>query len=257
MRLKIKEVNFIIRNKWFALFVFLIFMALSSEAIDFIRTTNGVNPTFFETLLSQTNETQMILFPLMYVLLLFLPEGNMNIKNEKKPTQLLMEAILSTSLLLLFFIAANLLYCVIFLDTSTLFRNVWSYVSEYIYIHMSPLSASSFSLLLLFFRFSFFILLIDLINKLTRTSHWGFWSVFFISYIDFMFYNFLRIRYPWGVLPLEHTKITYTEAYIPDNTTTRIPYYTSILYWLGLLAVVFFILLLVYKRRRKDEKYIH
>jgi hypothetical protein len=71
MILKIKEANLLIKNKWLVLFVFLIFMALSAEVIEYVRIANGVNPTFFETILVQTNEQQMILFPLLYVLLLF------------------------------------------------------------------------------------------------------------------------------------------------------------------------------------------
>ena len=246
--------NTLIKTKWLALFACLVIMALPADAIDYIRTTNGVNPTFFETILLQTNDPQMVLFPLMYILLLFTRDENMGIKKERTPFQLLQGAFLSTAIFIGFFVIANLLYCIIFLNISNVFCNTWSFVSEYIYIHMSPLVATSVSIILLFVRFSFILFLISFINTLTRTNHWGFWIAFLISYIDFILYDFLKIRTPLGILPIEHTRIIYTEAYIPDNTATRIPYYTSLLYWIGLFAVVFLAFVLIYKKRRRNEE---
>jgi hypothetical protein len=43
---------------------------------------------------------------------------------------------------------------------------------------------------------------------------------------------------------------------VPDfnNTGVRVPYYVSVLYWLGLIAVIYITLVLVYRKRRKDEE---
>jgi len=105
-------------------------------------------------------------------------------------------------------------------------------------------------------RLSFLSYLISFINILTKKNYFGFWGAFFISYIDFKLYEVLLIEYPLGVLPIEHTRILYTEAVMPDfhNVATRIPFYVSILYWIALIAIIYLGFLLLSIRRSKDEK---
>jgi hypothetical protein len=255
----IKADNTIFKHKWVALFAFLIFMALSAEMINYVRFVDGASPNFFETILEQANEPQMILFPFMYVLFLFSINEKEEIGNEKTPFQLLKISSLASAQLIIFFVSANLVYCLLVIDTNSIFKNVWSYAGVLSNTHLSPLGAASLSLLFLFMRFSFLLYLMRFVNILTRKNHWGFWSAFAISYIDYMFYELLAIPNPLGVLPLEHTRIVYTEAFVPDfeHTAVRIPYFISILYWIGLIAAIYFALVLVYKRRRRDEKNLY
>ena len=254
MKPMIKPNNIIINRKWISLVVFLVFMALSAETIEYVKISERVSPTFFETILVQTNDPQMILFPLMYVFLLFTMYEKIEIGTKKSPIKLFKSAIFSAAFYIIFFITANLLYCVFALNIHFVFNNIWSYVGELSDTQLSPLMATSVSLLLLFMRLSFLSYLISFINALTRKKHWGFWSAFIISYIDFWIYDMLYIEYPLGILPLEHTRIVYTEALTPDfeNTAMRIPYLTSILYWLGLLAIIYFAFVSVYKKRRRN-----
>lgn len=256
----IKAFNTIFKHKWVALFAFLIFMALSAEMIKYVKFVDGASPTFFETLLEQANEPQMILFPLMYVLLLFsFNDVKGEIENKITSIQLLKGSFLASAQFIIFFVTANLLYCLLTLDINSVFNNVWSYKGALYNTQLSPLTAASLSLLLLFMRFSFLLYLIQFINTLTRRKHWGFWSAFIISYIDYILYDYLAIPYPLGILPLEHTRIVYTEAFIPDfeHAAVRIPYFVSVLYWIGLIAAIYFAFVLVYKRRRRDEKCLH
>lgn len=233
MPAKVRINNAIFKHKWLMLFVFLIFMALTASTIDYIRKMENGSPSFFKLIVEQINEPQMMLFPMMYVLLLFaMDDVKTGSINKGMPWKLLKDAILSSAVYMLFFIAANLLYSLIALNTNNVFNNVWSYTGVLSGTHLSPLAAAVVSVALLFLRFCFLIYLINFINILTKKSHWGFWSAFLISYIDYMLYRLFLIPYPIGVLPLEHTRITYTEAYVPDfiGTGIRIPYYVSLLY---------------------------
>lgn len=252
---KINISNTLFKYKWITVLVFLIFMALSAGTTDYIRTVEGTTPTFFEVISEQTNEPHMVLFPLMFVLLLFTMNTKEDIKNRKAPIKLLEDAFCATSLYMVFFVAANLLYCVLVLDIYAVFYNVWSYTGVLSNTGLTPLAATGISLFFLFMRFCFIAYLISFINMLTQKSHWGFWVAFIITYFDFMLYELLVVRYPWGILPLEHTRIAYTEAFVPDfdNVGVRMPYFVSVLYWTGLTACVYTALVFVSKRRRKHE----
>ena len=87
-----EAINNIFKNKWLALGAFFVFFALSAERIEFIRMLHGTSPTFFETIAEQLNEMQMILFPLMYVFLMFTIDNNVDMENGKIPYMLLKNA---------------------------------------------------------------------------------------------------------------------------------------------------------------------
>lgn len=258
MTSKMKGYNDILRRRWIALLVFLIFMALSAGTVEYIRTTQQATPAFFEVVAVQANDPQMILFPLMYVLLLFTAYGKASGMNNKTPGALLKDALHITSVYMLFFVAANLLYCLIFQDISSIFKNAWSYAGDLSHSQLSPLAAATVSIMLMFMRYCFIVYLIYFINALTQKSYWGFWSAFIITYIDYMLYELLFVQYPWGILPVEHTRIVYTPAVVPDfeRSGIRSPYYVSVLYWIGLTIVVYILLLIIYKKRERHEEKI-
>ena len=181
-----KYANALFKHKWIIVYVLLLFMAMSASTVSYIKTVNGVNPSFFELILEQTNEPQMILFPLMYLLLLFTMGGKERIEGKNIPSRLLKEAVIEAAVYMLFFIAANLFYGLLTLKSDSIFTNIWSYKSVLSGVRLSPLTAAAFSLILLFIRFSFLIYLMNFVNSLMKRSHWGFWCAFLISYIDFM-----------------------------------------------------------------------
>ena len=201
----------------------------------------------------------MILFPLMYIMLLFSINEKVSIANNSKPISLLKDSVIATAAYMIFFVAANLLYSLIALNIDSAFNSAWSYTGSLSATGLSPLAATAVSLMLIFMRYCFLIYLISFINTLAQKGHWGFWCAFIITYIDYMLYRLLMIPYPLGILPLEHTRVTYTEAHVPDfdNIGVRIPYYVSVLYWVGLIAIVYIGLMLIYRKRSKNENSIH
>lgn len=255
---KIKSYNNFLKHEWISLFVFLVFMALSAGMADYINKTNQAIPSLFEIISEQANDPQMILFPLMYVLLLFTAYGKTTGVNNRTPGVLLKDALHTTAVYMLFFVAANLLYCLVFQDINYIFNNSWSYAGDLSYAQLSPLAAAAVSVMFMFMRSCFTVYLIYFINTLTQKSYWGFWSAFVITYIDYMLYELFIVQHPWGVLPIEHTRIIYTPAAVPDfdHSGIRSPYYVSVLYWIGLIIVVYILLLLIYRKRKRHEEKI-
>jgi len=205
----LKNINTYIwfKYKWIALLAIIIFMALSNSTISYISIGEGFTPTFFEAILFQMNEKQLVLFPLMYVLLLFTGETLENTRNS--PVKVLCDVFLAGAKYLALFLLANLLYCIMVLDTNYAFANYWSFISGFYFTQLDPIAATFISLLLFFLRSCYLLYLISFINVLTQKNHWGFWSAFIISYIDFWLYELLVIEHPLGILPIEHTRIIY------------------------------------------------
>lgn len=245
----------ILNQKYTVLIVFIVLMALSAETLYYNR-ASGIDATFFEIVLTQTNEAHMILFPLMYIFLLFNTDNGGGIKTQNKSASInLIEAIYNAGTFIALFLIANLTYCIFASDYKLVFFNLWSSPHEFFYTKLNPLVATSVSLFLLFMRLSFLSYLISFINIITQKSHFGFWGAFIISYIDFTLYDVLLIGYPLGILPIEHTRILYTEAVMPDfhNVATRIPFYISILYWIGLIAIIYLGFFYYHKKRSRNE----
>jgi hypothetical protein len=96
------------KKKWTTLIALLIFMAMSAEMIAYIKIEKGVTPTLLETLIEITNETQFILFPLMF---LFLLVTNAKVDCKKTPISQLKGTLLVSAQYMILFISANLFYC--------------------------------------------------------------------------------------------------------------------------------------------------
>lgn len=242
----------IINQKHIIFIVFIVLMALSAETIVYNRAL-GINANFFETVLTQTNEEHMILFPLMYIFLLLNTDDSSGVKTENYSAVILKDALYKACIFITLFLLANLVYCILVIDIKHIFINVWSSPHKFFYTKFNPLVATSVSLYLFIMRLSFLAYLISFINILTKKSHFGFVGAFIISYIDFKLYDVLFIEYPLGILPIEHTRILYTEAVMPDfyYVATRIPLYVSILYWIGLIAIIYLGFFLLSKKRSK------
>ena len=129
--LKIKVPNILIKHKWIALLIIFVFMALSAGTIDYIKRMWGIIPTFFEVIVEQTNDPQMILFPLMFVLLFFTMLDKERELKKSMPSELLKDTIYYTSLYIVLFIIANLLHCIMFIDLTMVFKDSWTYSVGY------------------------------------------------------------------------------------------------------------------------------
>ncbi len=245
----------LLKNIWILVCVFLFFMGISAESMHYLQATRGIMPTAFETFLLTSNETHFILFPLMYILLLISMGGGIGeIQDKLTPYKLLKNAILISIAYVVLFIFANTFYALLTTDIKYVFSNTWSYSSELSSIGLSPLLICIISILLILMRNIFCVYTVSLINTLTRKRHWGFWILFLITYIDFSFYRMLHIRYPLGILPIEHTRITYTEALLPSTYEySRFPYFISFIYWILLIGIVLIIFILISNRRRKHS----
>jgi len=95
-----------------------------------------------------------------------------------------------------------------------------------------PVQACCVSLLLLYIRMTFFTILSLAINTMTNNKIYGFVSILVICLIDWRLYEWFKIYEPIGLLPIEHSRIVYTEGYAPmSKTDVRIPFSSTILYW--------------------------
>lgn len=99
-------------------------------------------------------------------------------------------------------------------------------------------------------RILFLNMLIMCINLVCMNNPMGFIAVFMISMVDMFAYETFDIMEPWGILPLEHTRIIYTEAVAPPiDRFVRFPMGYSVLYWLiGILIVTVISYLIVLRK---------
>lgn len=100
------------------------------------------------------------------------------------------------------------------------------------------------------FRILFLNVLIIAINMICINNPMGFLAAFVISIVDMFVYEAFDIMQPWGVTPLEHTRVLYTEAVAPAiSGALRIPLIYSVLYWVvGILAFVIFAYIIALKK---------
>lgn len=97
-------------------------------------------------------------------------------------------------------------------------------------------------LLLSGLRISFLNFLIISINLISKNNPTGFLGAFVISLGDTFFYEMFDVLYPLKIMPLEHTRIVYTEAVAPAlDGAVRFSITYSLLYWsVGILLLLLF-----------------
>ena len=116
-------------------------------------------------------------------------------------------------------------------------------------INLSWASGFLFSFSLILFRLIFLNSGVFLTNfKLNYPI--GFLFPFFITIIDWWFYEIFQIMEPIFILPIEHSRIFYTEAVAPAvNNILRVSYGISYIYWLVLIGVeLIFMTIFINKR---------
>lgn len=247
------------RDKWLLLIALFLFIGLSADSNYYIETIYKTSPTIYEVILEQTNESNKILISLTFIMLLLSSNNdtNENIIGLKK-YDLAFKGIKNTLIIslifLILFLIANIFVSLYTHRLDGVFINKWTYLSALSDLGLDPVVTVSISLLLIFLRFSFNLYLLYFINTITQNKIWGVWSILFINFIDFRFYRQFNIMYPWNVLPIEHTKVTYTAALVPiEETVIRSSCLISVLYWIILIGAIYIGLVIISKRRSKKS----
>lgn len=105
-------------------------------------------------------------------------------------------------------------------------------------------------LLLLLCRIFTFLNIIFCMNLIAQTYPLGIIVASIVSLLDKFFYEMFDIMVPIGILPIEHTRIFYTEAVAPANTfATRTSLASSYLYWVLLCLIIITISKIIAKRK--------
>lgn len=92
-------------------------------------------------------------------------------------------------------------------------------------------------------------LLIYITNLISKLNV-GFICAIIVTFIDRFFYEMFNIMKPIFMLPIEHTRILYTEAVAPaDQYAVRIPFGMSFLYWAILILLLLIILDNIIKKK--------
>ncbi len=102
--------------------------------------------------------------------------------------------------------------------------------------------AIAINLVLIYLRFVFLGMSILLLNLCSKKLPLGFLGALSIIFIDVFFYETFYITQPLFILPLEHTRVFFTEAAVPILDGTRVRFEISFIYWLFLITIEFFIL---------------
>ena len=102
--------------------------------------------------------------------------------------------------------------------------------------------AIAINLVLIYLRFVFLGMNILLLNMCSKNLPLGFLGPLSIIFIDVFFYETFYITQPLFILPLEHTRLFFTEAAIPILDGTRVRIEISFIYWFLLIAIEYFLL---------------
>lgn len=133
-------------------------------------------------------------------------------------------------------------------DNITRFSDEWSSRAG-ITANITPLIGTIILNSYLVLRVFFLGLLTMFINLLSRNSI-GFIGPITITLFDRFFYDTFDIMQPFFVLPLEHTRIAYTEATAPANEFVSRPgYLISYVYWIILISIIYILIRAVVKRK--------
>lgn len=232
----------IFKYKWAFVFVSLVFLGLSVEAVRYSSFLGSEAPTIYEVILLQTNGLHLILFPFMYILLLITAVSGKEIQEDNVTLINYVRVSLKTVLIYLsIFLVANILYRLIVENIGVMFVNEWTYTSDLSKTGLDPISTVFISLCLFALRCLFIVFLVHVINTFSKTKYISCLVVMVISYIDFLAYDFGIINNSILLFPIAHTMITDVNI-IQDIKVKSFSYLVSFGYWTLLLAGVLLIL---------------
>lgn len=231
--------EFLLDNKWtFTVFVLLIGGA-SCISYQYAMGTQGRIPFFNDIILDQTNGVIDICLIIPFVWLMFTGNSTSYIYRETQNTISVIKNILGINIVcLLSFILVNLAVYLLLSGFKNPFINYWLADNQIYRMGFSPMEASCVSLLLLYIRMTFMTILSLTINTMTNSRIYGVIAVLIICLVEWGGYTWFKIYEPIGILPIEHSRIVYTEGYAPmGETDTRISFQLTMLYWVVLYTV--------------------
>ena len=228
--------------------IFLIFIGISND----MAVGKGRFLNFYELVLSELSETYSLLFGMSFVILLLSAsnERSANQLTPKPASTYLKQAGISAALMIILLLFTSLVYSLVSRGFEGVLENRWSYNSGFSMTGRSPIVCLLIAVILFGLRCTFLFYFISFIHVLTRKPYWGFWVVLLICFIDFRFYKQTHIPYSLNILPVEHTRILYTSAFIvPMGTLVRVSYFISFLYWIILILIIYEIFEFIHKKR--------
>ena len=241
IKLKLQEIRL---WRWFLLVAF--FGMITFFDIQSFAKNN--NPSFVETVILELNNYFNICYYFLFAIIIissdifncskevFYDQVFIKLGTRKKyiKANSIYIAVLSLITLLIFIIITFIIYMIIY-------KGLYSIHSNNMEIfglpNLSIVSGFLLSFSLVICRLIFLNASMFLINiKLNYPV--GFLFVFFISLLDWWFYEVFQIMEPLFILPIEHTRIFYTEAVAPAmQTVSRVGYNVSYIYWIALIVI--------------------
>ncbi len=228
----------------------LLSIGIAYIGIDLACLEIGYSSTYYEVQVLINNRTELIGFAWLWAVMLIISDLGLGVK-ECSPNAVIQKSLyLSTALVLVFHVVV-LIACLLSANNSALlFENKWTYGNELLVQDISPVAAVCISALLIFLRTVFTTLLMYMLNRRMKFSY-GVVVPFIMFLFDWLFYYTIRISEPLRILPVEHTRIFYTEAMAPNwNEAPRFSYWISIVYWIILITMICF---RIFRNRKKGN----
>ena len=234
--------KYIAKWRWIILILVLSVIALQDK-VFFHQQYGAITGSGF--ILSEVSDITNICF--VYLIAFFIigsdvyqPNGKLSL--QIAPAQLLRRistqsialALVFTTIIFLINAVAPITYQSFFNAEVWLQENSLNGHSSYYYL--------TWAYLLVFLRFSWNTLLIGGTNFTFKTNI-GIIVPFFAAIIDTYFYEIFGIPYPYNLLPIEHSRVVYTVAVVPE-VLQRKSLFSSAIYWAGLWGITIVLFLL-------------
>ena len=229
----------------------LLSIGIAYIGIDLACLEIGYSSTYYEVQILINNRTELIGFAWLWAVMLIISDFGLGVKKYTPSVVIQKTLYLSTVLVVLFHVVV-LLACLLSVNNrALLFENKWTYENELLMQDISPAVAVFISALLVFLRTFFTTLLMYMLNQRMKFAY-GVVVPFIMFLFDWLFYYTFKISEPLRILPVEHTRIFYTEAMAPNwNEVPRFSYWISIAYWLILIAILCFC---IFQNRKKGHR---
>lgn len=239
------RLKYIAKWRWIILILVLSIIALQDKAF-FHQQYGAITGSGF--ILSEVSDITNICF--VYLVTFFIISSDVyqpevNLTMQIAPMQML-RGILTQSM------ALSLVFTtIIFLINAVVPITFHSFFNAEVWLQENNLNGHSsfyyltWAYILVFFRFSWNTLLIGGTNFAFKTSI-GIIVPFFVAVIDTYFYEIFGIPYPYNLLPIEHSRVVYTIAVVPE-VLQRKSLFSSVLYWVGLFGITIVLFMLCHQ----------
>jgi len=242
--------KFLLIPIWRWLLLLVLFVGVSFNSYDFMKFSIHSQPGLFDIIVYQNNDITQLCFILPFAWFLIIGDiGNGNALNKK----IKLFNYMLREIRYIFLVNIIVIVLLFFLNIISLLLNTGT-ISLWAGRQVgNGISTLVISLLFLYLRFVFLSLVIYLIN-MNLKNQLGILGAIVISLFDWKFYSVFQIAHPLGILPIEHTRIYYTEAIYPMGPgDSRFSISVSFVYW-GLIIILLSILILWSLKKLKTKK---